>query len=171
MLYADALLRCPLSDRRGATMEFWVTRPAGPKAAYLGSGVLLLGLLIALMPSAASASPRGPAAEPRATSFWSNVAPVNGKASSAAYSHIVSPGSSTTAHRSSLGAASPSYYNDNGCYPIQEGSYGNPWLCRGSAYAINSNYYRVFIRVGTWNGNRNSPWGWSKAFYLHNLWP
>ncbi|WP_276961966.1 hypothetical protein [Ferrimicrobium acidiphilum] len=78
------------------------------------------------------------------------------------------PGLPTPAHPfiTSISGLSPTYENDYGCAPIQEGS-TQPWECRASTVA--SNGYHAYIRVGVFNGGSDGSWGWEKAYKFHNM--
>jgi hypothetical protein len=122
-----------------------------PRTALLGL-VATAGFL--LSPSIAQASTAQPQVSGTCTGWSSSPTPHCGKALQAATAH-----------------ATPAWANDKGCGGYYTGSDPKEMQCRGVAVTINN--FPVAIRYGYWApGNSTSPdgFGWSKAYYYHNLW-
>ena len=98
--------------------------------------------------------PDSPTVSARCTG-WSATAPAKcGQVSTTASPHIT-----------------PAWANDAGCGGYFTGSNPKEMQCRGVAITVNN--FPVAIRYGYWQpGNPDQPdgFGWSKAYYYHNLW-
>ncbi len=70
-------------------------------------------------------------------------------------------GPSTT----SSATASPAWANGNGCGGYYMGTNPYDMHCRDTSTTVHG--FRVAIRQGFWNGSNG--FGWSKAYYYHNL--
>lgn len=152
-----------------------------PRIALLGL-VAAAGFLVAPVTAQAGvAQPQAAAAPSRTVAAASHSGLINraaaGRLESGAVSAPCTGWSSTTP--SQCGQASqavrshmaPAWLNDAGCGGYFTGSNPKEMQCRGVAITVNN--FPVAIRYGYWQpGNPDVPdgFGWSKAYYYHNLW-